>query len=130
MVPAPSGPKGLGYMLVLAGLGIPKGAPEIDKAKDAIKTLTTPDVQIEVLRQNAFFPVTNAEVPTDLPGAIALANGAINAQRSAPNAILSLPPVGLGPATARWRSSSRTASRRSASTASRSSRCWTHRPDS
>jgi multiple sugar transport system substrate-binding protein len=96
MVPAPSGPKGLGYMLVLAGLGIPKGAPEMDKAKDAIKTLTTPDVQIEVLRQNAFFPVTNAKVPTDLPGAIALANGAINAQRSAPNAILSLPPVGLG----------------------------------
>jgi multiple sugar transport system substrate-binding protein len=96
MVPAPSGPKGLGYMLVLAGLGIPKGAPQIDKAKDAIKTLTTAGVQIEVLRQNAFFPVTNAAVPGDLPAAIALANGAINAQRGAPNAILSLPPVGLG----------------------------------
>ena len=96
MVPAPSGPKGLGYMLVLAGLGIPKGAPQIDKAKDAIKTLTTAGVQIEVLRQNAFFPVTNAAVPGDLPAAIALANGAINAQRGAPNAILSLPPVALG----------------------------------
>jgi len=96
MVPAPSGPKGLGYMVVLAGLGIPRGAPEIDKAKDAIKTLTTADVQVEVLRQNAFFPVTNAAVPADLPAAIALANGAITAQRAAGNAILSLPPVGLG----------------------------------
>ena len=96
MVPAPSGPKGLGYMLVLGGLGIPKGAPETAKAIDAIKTLTTPDVQVEVLRQNAFFPVTNAPVPTDLPGAIALAAGAIKAQQSAEKAILSLPPVGVG----------------------------------
>ena len=96
MAPAPTGPKGLGYMLVLAGLGIPKGAPDVDKAKDAIKTLTTADVQVEVLRQNAFFPATNAKVPGDLPGAIALAAGAIEAQRTAGKAILSLPPVGVG----------------------------------
>jgi multiple sugar transport system substrate-binding protein len=96
MAPAPTGPKGLGYMLVLAGLGIPKGAPDVDKAKDAIKTLTTAGVQVEVLRQNAFFPVTNAPVPADLPGAIALANAAISAQRSAAGAIVSLPPVGVG----------------------------------
>ncbi|MFI5937607.1 ABC transporter substrate-binding protein [Actinoplanes sp. NPDC051494] len=96
MVPAPSGPKGLGYMLVLAGLGIPKGAPETDKAKDVLKALTTPEVQLDVLRQNAFFPVTNVAIPSDLPPAIALAAAAIRAQREAPNAILSLPPVGLG----------------------------------
>jgi multiple sugar transport system substrate-binding protein len=96
MVPAPSGPKGLGYMLVLAGLAIPRGAPELDKAKDVIKQLTTPDVQLDVLRQNAFFPVTNARVPAGLPGAVALAENAVRAQREAPNAILSLPPVGLG----------------------------------
>jgi multiple sugar transport system substrate-binding protein len=96
MVPAPSGPKGLGYMLVLAGLGIPKGAPEPAKAQEVIKALTTPQVQVDVLRQNAFFPVTNAPVPADLSGAIALASGAINAQRAAPKAILSLPPVGVG----------------------------------
>jgi multiple sugar transport system substrate-binding protein len=97
MVPAPSGPEGLGYMLVLCGLGVPKGAPEEAKAKEVIKALTTPEVQVDVLRQNAFFPVTNARVPTDLPGAIALADKAVRAQRDAPNAILSLPPVGLGP---------------------------------
>ncbi|MEV6633580.1 ABC transporter substrate-binding protein [Actinoplanes sp. NPDC051470] len=96
MVPAPSGPKGLGYMLVLAGLGIPQGAPDVAKAKQVITALTTPDVQLEVLKQNAFFPVTNAPVPADLPGAVGLAQKAIKGQREAPNAILSLPPVGLG----------------------------------
>ncbi len=96
MVPAPSGPKGLGYMLVLAGLGIPEGAPDEAKAREVIKALTTPEVQLDVLRQNSFFPVTNAAVPGDLPGAVALAEGAVSKQRDAENAILSLPPVGLG----------------------------------
>jgi multiple sugar transport system substrate-binding protein len=96
MVPAPSGPKGLGYMLVLAGLGIPRGAPQADRAKDVIKALTTPEAQIDVLRKNAFFPATNAAAPSDLSGAVALAAAAVHAQREAPNAILSLPPVGLG----------------------------------
>ncbi|MDR7274653.1 ABC transporter substrate-binding protein [Catenuloplanes atrovinosus] len=96
MVPAPTGPKGLGYMAVVVGLGIPNGAPETDRAKEVIKALTAPETQLDVLRQNAFFPVTNAQVPADLPGAVALADAAIRAQREAPDAILSLPPVGLG----------------------------------
>lgn len=96
MVPAPAGPKGLGYMLVLAGLGIPKGAPELDKAKAAITALTTPDVQVEVMRKNAFFPVTNTPTPGDLPGNVALAFNAVKAQQEASGAVLSLPPVGLG----------------------------------
>ncbi|MEV6968937.1 extracellular solute-binding protein [Hamadaea sp. NPDC051192] len=96
MVPAPSGPKGLGYMLVIAGLGIPKGAPDADKAKEVIRTLTTPPVQTEVLRQNAFFPVVKADLPGDLPAAIGLEAKAVAAQQSATGAIVSLPPVGLG----------------------------------
>ena len=96
MVPAPSGPKGLGYMLVLGGLGIPKGAPELDRAKAAITELTTPGVQVEVMRKNAFFPVVNAPPPGDLPPAVAMAFNAVKAQRAASNAVLSLPPVGLG----------------------------------
>ncbi|GGL15369.1 ABC transporter substrate-binding protein [Mangrovihabitans endophyticus] len=96
MVPAPSGPKGLGYMLVLAGLGIPRGAPQQAPAKDVIKQLTGPQVQLDVLRQNAFFPVTNAKIPADLPAEVAMAEAAVRQQRQAPNAILSLPPVGLG----------------------------------
>jgi len=96
MVPAPTGPRGLGYMLVVAGLAIPDGAPEADHAKDVIKALTTGDVQVDVLRQNAFFPVTNAQVPTDLPGAVSLEAAAVKAQQEAANAIVSLPPVGVG----------------------------------
>lgn len=96
MVPAPSGPRGLGYMLVVAGLAIPQGAPEADKAKEVIKALTTGDVQVDVLRQNAFFPVTNAQVPTDLPGAVSLEATAVKAQQGAAGAIVSLPPVGVG----------------------------------
>jgi len=95
MVPAPSGPKGLGYMLVVAGYGVPKGA-DVAKASTVIKALSKPATQIEVLRQNAFFPVVKAEIPTDLPAAVRLEADAVAAQQSAPNALLALPPVGLG----------------------------------
>jgi multiple sugar transport system substrate-binding protein len=96
MVPAPTGPKGLGYLLVVAGIGIPKGAPNTDQARTVITTLTTSDTQVEVLRQNAFFPVVGGAPATDLPPAVALAADAIDKQQHAGNAILSLPPVGLG----------------------------------
>lgn len=96
MVPAPKGPKGLGYMLVVAGLAIPKGAPEAEKAKEVIKTLTTSPVQVEVLRNNAFFPVARAELPSDLPKEILLEAAGVKAQQDAPDVLVSLPPVGLG----------------------------------
>lgn len=96
MVPAPSGPKGLGYMAVLVGLCIPKGAKNVDKSKDLIKALSQPDIQIEMLRQNAFFPTVKAEIPADLDPAIRLEADAVKKQQSAKNAIVSLPPVGLG----------------------------------
>lgn len=96
MVPAPRGPKGLGYMLVVAGLAIPKGGPHADKARDVITALSTPDAQADVLRQNAFFPVVGGAAPTDLPPAVALERTALDAQQHASDAILSLPPVGLG----------------------------------
>lgn len=96
MVPAPSGPKGLGYMLVIAGLAIPKGAKDSDKAKDVIKTLTTPSVQTAVLRQNAFFPVVKGDLPGDLSAPIGLEAAGVKAQQSAAGAIVALPPVGVG----------------------------------
>ncbi len=95
MVPAPIGPKGLGYMLVVAGYGIPKGVDK-GKATAVIKALSKPEAQVEVLRQNAFFPVVDATIPKDLPGAIQLESAAVKAMQSAANAIISLPPVGLG----------------------------------
>lgn len=96
MVPAPSGPRGLGYMLVFAGLAIPKGAPDAGRSREVIKALTAAGTQIDVLEQNAFFPVTNAPVPTDLPPAVKLVDAAVRAQREAPNGLLALAPVGVG----------------------------------
>jgi multiple sugar transport system substrate-binding protein len=96
MVPAPRGPKGLGYLLVAAGVGIPRGGPDADRAKEVIKALTMAEVQQEVLRQNAFFPVVKGDLPSGLPPAISLEAAAVQAQQNADGAILSLPPVGLG----------------------------------
>jgi multiple sugar transport system substrate-binding protein len=96
MVPAPRGPKGLGYMLVVAGMAIPRGAPEAEKAKEIIKALTTDEAQIDVLRENAFFPVVDVTPPETLPPAIRLEAAAVQAQQNADDAVISLPPVGLG----------------------------------
>ncbi len=96
MVPAPRGPKGRGYMLVVAGLAIPKGAPKADAAKEVIKALTAAQIQVEVLRQNAFFPVSKADLPSDLPKPIALEAAGVKAQQTSSGTVVSLPPVGLG----------------------------------
>jgi multiple sugar transport system substrate-binding protein len=96
MAPSPRGPKGLGYMAILAGLAIPSGAPESDTAHDVISALSRPSVQLDVLRANAFFPVVRAEVTGDMPPAITLQADAVERQRTAPDAVLALPPNGLG----------------------------------
>ncbi|QIK73634.1 carbohydrate ABC transporter substrate-binding protein [Propioniciclava coleopterorum] len=95
MVPAPIGDKGLGYMLIVAGMAVPKGGDKAQAAK-VIKALSAPAAQVELLRQNAFFPVVKADLPTDLPGPIKLAAEAIEKQATSPKALLALPPVGLG----------------------------------
>ncbi|GAB4098436.1 ABC transporter substrate-binding protein [Sinomonas halotolerans] len=96
LVPAPSGPKGLGYLLVVGGLAVPQGSKDKDKAFEVIKALSAPEAQIETLKSNAFFPVVKAEIGSDLPAGIALEAKAVTAQQEAPKAILALPPVGLG----------------------------------
>ncbi len=96
MAPAPKGPKGHAYMAILTGLGIPKGAPDQDKAKALIKALSKPQTQVELLRQNAFFPTVKAEIPGDLPPAVKLEAEAVRKTQDNPDALLALPPVGLG----------------------------------
>jgi len=96
MVPAPKGPQGRGYMAVLLGLAIPKGAPNQDKTKELIKALSDSKTQLEVLRQNAFFPTVKADIPSDLPPAVRLEADAVRAQAESSDTLVSLPPVGLG----------------------------------
>ena len=84
MVPAPRGPKGRGYMLVLAGLALPKGGLERPAAEQVIRGIAAPGMQVETLRQNAFFPVTSVQLPADLPGAISGEAAAVMAQSGEP----------------------------------------------
>jgi multiple sugar transport system substrate-binding protein len=83
-------------MPVLAGLGIPRGAPNRAGAERLIDYLTQPQQQTRLATQLAFFPVTSAQLPRDVNAGIRLEADAVARQSSAPDALPSLLPVGLG----------------------------------
>ena len=94
--PAPRGPAGLGYMPVLAGLAIPKNAPDTEASRALIEYLTRPAVQAITAREVSFFPTIEAELPEELPVGIEQEAEAINATLRSDAGIPSLLPVGLG----------------------------------
>ncbi|MGC2203039.1 MAG: extracellular solute-binding protein, partial [Stellaceae bacterium] len=94
--PAPAGPKGRGYMPVLAGLAVLKGAPDPGGAMALIEFLTEPRTQIVTARSVGFFPVVKAELPPDLDPGLKLTAAAIEKMQSAKDALPALPPIGLG----------------------------------
>src|SRR5690606_17922916 len=95
--PAPAGPVGRGFMPVLAGLGIPAGAPDRDAAVAVIEYLTRPETQVTLLAEiGGFFPVVGATMPADLSAGVQLAADAIARQAASPDVVPSLLPVGLG----------------------------------
>lgn len=94
--PAPRGPEGLGHLPAIAGLAIPKTAPDKEGARALIKYLTQPETQITTLREVAFFPTVDVEFPEDLEAGIQAEADAIQATTGAEDAITSLLPVGLG----------------------------------
>ncbi len=96
LVPSPAGPKGRGFMPVLAGLAIPKGAPNRAGAEQLIDYLTQPKQQANTAAQLAFFPVTNAPVPSELNAGIKLESEAVQKQAASKDALVSLLPIGLG----------------------------------
>ena len=96
LVPAPAGPKARGFMPVLAGLAIPKGAPNRAGAEQLIDYLTQPAQQSNTALQLAFFPVTSAQVPAEQSAGIKLESDAVQKQSSAKDALVSLLPIGLG----------------------------------
>jgi multiple sugar transport system substrate-binding protein len=96
LVPAPAGPKGRGFMPVIAGLGIPKGAPNRAGAEQVIEYMTQPKQQVATLRELAFFPATNVQIPEDLSPGVRLEADAVAKQAQAKDAIPSLLPIGLG----------------------------------
>ena len=94
--PAPRGPKGLGNMPALAGLAIPKTAPDAEGAKALIDFLTTPETQTLTLQEVAFFPVVAVELPADLNAGTQKEADAVAATTADEASLTSLLPVGLG----------------------------------
>jgi multiple sugar transport system substrate-binding protein len=94
--PAPAGPKGRGYMPVIAGLAIPKDAPNRAGAVAVIEHMTKPETQLLTAAEVGFFPVVKADLPPNLAPGIKLLAGAVAATQNSKDALVSLLPVGLG----------------------------------
>ena len=95
-LPAPTGPKGLGFMPVIVGAAIPKNAPNPEGAKAMIKYMLQDETQIHILREIGFFPATDVEFPGFIPFGVRAEGEAVAQQAASPNALPALLPVGLG----------------------------------
>jgi multiple sugar transport system substrate-binding protein len=94
--PAPIGPKGLAYMPVLAGLAIPKSAPNPAGAKALIRHLLSVSTQAKTLSTVGFFPVIGGRLSTRLPAGLRAQSNAVKIMQSSPKALPALLPIGLG----------------------------------
>ena len=94
--PAPAGTKWRGYMPVIAGLAIPKDAPNRAGAVAVIEHMTKPETQLLTAAEVGFFPVVKADLPPNLAPGIKLLAGAVAATQNSKDALVSLLPVGLG----------------------------------
>ncbi len=94
--PAPAGPTGRGFMPVIAGIAIPRTAPDMDSAKALLAYMMKPETQIATLRATNFFPVVDVELPADMPAAVRISGAAIAKMSSSEDANPGLLPAGLG----------------------------------
>jgi multiple sugar transport system substrate-binding protein len=94
--PAPAGPEGRAFMPVVAGLAIPKSAPNAEGAKALIKYLLQPETQATTLTEVSFFPVIAADLPGDLDPGVQAEQDAVATMTAASDALPSLLPIGLG----------------------------------
>jgi multiple sugar transport system substrate-binding protein len=96
VVPSPTGPKGLAYMPVLAGLAIPRTAPNIAGAKALIRHLLSLSVQARTLSAVGFFPVVAGRLSKKISAGLRLESNAVKLQQGHAKALPSLLPIGLG----------------------------------
>lgn len=94
--PAPKGPKGLAFMPVLAGLAIPKTAPNKAGAKELIRHLLNVGTQARTLSAVGFFPVVAGRLSKQVSAGLRLESNAVKLQQTSPAALPSLLPIGLG----------------------------------
>jgi multiple sugar transport system substrate-binding protein len=98
VLPAPSGPKGLGFMSAVIGVAIPKNAPNRAGAEALIDFLTKPDTQVKTGSVLSFFPVLDGVKlsGSGVPGYLAAESTAAARYNSNTKAVAALLPVGLG----------------------------------
>ena len=94
--PAPTGPAGRGFMPVVVGLSIPYTTNDPEGAENLIRYMMSPETQVQIVSQLGFFPVVDGVDMSNLPEGVAIVAAAVQAQSTAPDAIPSLLPVGLG----------------------------------
>jgi len=94
--PAPAGPAGRGFMPVLAGLAVPKGAPDMEASLRLVQYMMQPETQIATLLATNFYPTVEVTLPDDLPNSAKALGPAITAMTSADDALPALLPIGLG----------------------------------
>ncbi len=94
--PAPAGPEGRGFMPVLAGVAIPRTAPDMEASKALLAHLMQPETQIATLKATNFFPVVDVELPDDLPPSVKAAGEAVAKMSASADANPGLLPAGLG----------------------------------
>jgi multiple sugar transport system substrate-binding protein len=94
--PAPKGPKGRGYMPVLAGLAIPKTAPNPTGGRALIRWMTGKATQARTLGSVGFFPVVGARLSKQLGQGLLKMNAAVSRTQRTKDALKSLLPIGLG----------------------------------
>ena len=95
-MPAPAGPKGRAYMPVLAGLAIPRSAPQPAAGKALIRHMLSVRTQAQTLGAVGFYPVITARLSQRLgPGLLKQAT-AVTRTRNARDGLPSLLPIGLG----------------------------------
>lgn len=83
-------------MPVVAGLAIPKSAPNAEGAKALIKYLLQPETQATTLTEVSFFPVIAADLPGELDPGVQAEQDAVATMTAASDALPSLLPIGLG----------------------------------
>jgi len=92
VVPVPRGPKGRGFILVIAGLAIPKNAPNQNADWKLIDYLTKPETQIETLKKVGFFPTVKEASAKITSGPLKILAEGVNAQLSTSDALVALIP--------------------------------------
>lgn len=96
VVPAPAGPEGRAFMPVVAGLAIPRTAPNVEGAEDLIRYLLEPATQGVAQNATGFLPVVDLGDDVEVSPGVQPLVEAVEQQAAADDALFVSLPLGLG----------------------------------